>query len=54
MAPFTRDGLQLKQLLAQSILTPSCTLASISNEASIRALELLSELSARLRSKYTL
>jgi methionine synthase II (cobalamin-independent) len=54
MAPFTRDGLDFKQLLTQSILTPSCTLASLSNEASVRALELLSELSARMRSKYSL
>jgi methionine synthase II (cobalamin-independent) len=54
MAPFTRDGLPFKQLVAQSLLTPSCTLASLSAEASVRALELLSELSARVRSKYSL
>jgi len=54
MAMFTRDGLSIKQLVAQSLLTPSCTLASLSAEASIQALELLSELSARLRSKYSL
>jgi len=54
MAPFTRDGLSIKQLAAQSLLTPSCTLASVSPEASIRALELLSELSAKVRSKYAL
>jgi methionine synthase II (cobalamin-independent) len=53
MAPFTRDGLPFKQLVAQSLLTPSCTLASLSAEASVRALELLSELSARVRSKYS-
>ncbi len=54
MAPFTRDGLSVKQLAAQSLLTPSCTLASLSIEASVRALELLAELSAKVRSKYTL
>jgi len=54
MAPYTRDGLPIKQLVAQSLLTPSCTLASVSPEVSIRALELLSELSARVRSKYSL
>jgi len=54
MAPFTLDGLPFKQLVAQSLLTPSCTLASLSDEASVRALELLSELSARVRSKYSL
>jgi methionine synthase II (cobalamin-independent) len=53
MAPFTRDGLSVKQLAAQSLLTPSCTLASLSIEASVRALELLSELSARVRKKYS-
>jgi methionine synthase II (cobalamin-independent) len=54
MAPFTRDGLSIKKLAAQSLLTPSCTLASLSPEASIRALELLSGLSAGIRSKYSL
>jgi methionine synthase II (cobalamin-independent) len=54
MAPFTRDGLSVKQLVAQGLLTPSCTLASLSAEASVRALELLAELSARVRSKYSL
>jgi len=54
MAPFTRDGLPFKQLAAQSLLTPSCTLASLSAEASVRALELLAELSAKLRGKYGL
>ncbi len=54
MALFTRDGLPIKQLVAQSLLTPSCTLASLSAEASIHSLELLSELSARIRSKYSL
>jgi methionine synthase II (cobalamin-independent) len=53
MAPFTRDGLSVKQLVAQSLLTPSCTLASMSVEASVRALELLSQLSARVRAKYS-
>jgi methionine synthase II (cobalamin-independent) len=54
MAPFTRDGLPFKQLVAQSLLTPSCTLASVSAEAAVRALELLSELSAKIRGKYGL
>jgi methionine synthase II (cobalamin-independent) len=54
MAPFTRDGLPFKQLAAQSLLTPSCTLASVSPEAAVHALELLSELSAKLRGKYGL
>ena len=53
MAPFTREGIPFKQLIAQGILTPSCTLASMSAEAAIHALELLAELSARVRSKYS-
>jgi len=53
MAPFTQDSIPFKQLVAQSLLTPSCTLASVSSEAAIHALELLSELSAKIRSKYT-
>jgi len=52
MAPFTRNGLSFKQLLAQGLLTPSCTLASLdSPEASARALELLIELSEMMRTK---
>lgn len=54
MAQFTRDGLSIKQVVAQSLLTPSCTLASLSHEASIQALETLSGLSARFISKYSL
>ncbi len=53
MVPFTRDGIPIKQLVAQSLLTPSCTLASLSPEAAVHALELLSELSAKVRSKYS-
>jgi methionine synthase II (cobalamin-independent) len=52
MAPFTCDGFAFKQLLAQSILTPSCTLASLASpDASARALELLVELSRIMRAK---
>ena len=53
MAPFTREGVPFKQLIAQGLLTPSCTLASMSAEAAAHALELLAELSARMRSKYS-
>jgi methionine synthase II (cobalamin-independent) len=52
MLPFTRNGLPFPQLLAQSIVTPSCTLASLeSPDASARALELLVELSNMMRAK---
>jgi methionine synthase II (cobalamin-independent) len=52
MVPFTRNGFTFKQLVAQSLLTPSCTLASLeSPDASARALELLVELSQIMRAK---
>jgi methionine synthase II (cobalamin-independent) len=50
IAPFTRNGLPFKQLLRQSLLTPSCTLASLETpDASAHALELLAELSQKIR-----
>jgi methionine synthase II (cobalamin-independent) len=52
MIPFTRNGVSFKQLVAQSMITPSCTLASLeSPDASARALELLAELSKIMRAK---
>jgi len=54
MAPFTRNGIPFKQLIKQGLLTPSCGLASIASEdAAAQALELLTELSARIRKRYT-
>jgi methionine synthase II (cobalamin-independent) len=52
MAPFTRNGLLFKNLIAQGLLTPSCTLTSLSIDAAARALELLAELSAMIRKRY--
>jgi methionine synthase II (cobalamin-independent) len=49
MAPFTRNGVPFKQLLRQSLLTPSCTLASVDSEACAHALELLAKLSKTMR-----
>ncbi len=52
MLPFTRNGFSFEQLVAQSIITPSCTLASLeSPDASAHALELLAELSQIMRAK---
>jgi methionine synthase II (cobalamin-independent) len=52
MLPFTRNGVSFKQLVAQSLITPSCTLASLPTpDASAHALELLAELSKIMRSK---
>ncbi len=52
MAPFTRDGVRFKQIIAQGLITPSCTLASLSLEAANQALELTAKLSRDLRSRY--
>jgi hypothetical protein len=52
MLPFTRNGISFERLVAQSIITPSCTLASLeSPDASAHALELLAELSKVMGSK---
>jgi methionine synthase II (cobalamin-independent) len=52
MAPFTRNGVPFRQLIRQGLLTPSCGLSSLSEEAAGRALELLSELSTMIRKRY--
>jgi len=53
MAPFTRGGIPFKQLIRQGLLTPSCGLASLATEeAAAHALELLAELSAKIRKRY--
>ena len=53
MAPFTRKGIHFKQLLRQGLLTPSCGLGSIATEeAAAQVLELLAELSIKIRKRY--
>jgi len=52
MAPFTRNGTRFQDLLKQSLITPSCTLAFISEDAAERALNLLVELSTMIRKRY--
>ncbi|MDP2917547.1 MAG: methionine synthase [Dehalococcoidia bacterium] len=53
IAPFTRKGIPFRQLIKQGLLTPCCGLTRLRTpEASGRALELLAELSARIRSRY--
>jgi methionine synthase II (cobalamin-independent) len=52
MAPFTRDGVKFKQIIAQGLITPSCTLAGLSLEAANQTLELTAKLSHDLRSRY--
>jgi methionine synthase II (cobalamin-independent) len=51
IAPFTRGGLPYRDILAQSLITPSCGLANLPCEAAEKALGLLNELSARLRQR---
>lgn len=53
MAPFTRNGLRFKELVAHSLLTPGCSLASMSEEGSEKALELLTALSDEMKKKYS-
>jgi methionine synthase II (cobalamin-independent) len=53
MAPFTRRGIRFKQLIEQGLLTPSCGLGSMATEeAASRVLELLAELSTKIRKRY--
>lgn len=53
IAPFTKNGISFKQILRQSLLTPSCGLASLSPAAARQALELVAKLSHNLRKKYS-
>lgn len=52
MAPFTRNGVRFEQLVRQGLITPSCTLTTLSEEECGRALELLVELSETMRKRY--
>ena len=52
MAPFTRKGICFKQLIEQGLLTPCCTLTSLSSQAAGQALKLLGELSVKMRNRY--
>lgn len=52
IALLSRKGLDHRQLMAQSLLTPSCGLAGLSEEGAERAAEVLHELSLILRRKY--
>jgi methionine synthase II (cobalamin-independent) len=52
MAPFTRNGIPIRQLVAQGLLTPSCGLAGLSADGASQTLNLLAELSSRIRRSY--
>jgi methionine synthase II (cobalamin-independent) len=49
IAPFTRHGISFSSMKEQGILTPSCGLAGLSQDASEKVLELLVQLSERMR-----
>ncbi len=52
IAPFTRNGLSFRDILAHSLLTPSCTLIPLGEEGAEKALELLTGLSAEMKKRY--
>ncbi|MDH4292398.1 MAG: methionine synthase, partial [Dehalococcoidia bacterium] len=52
MAPFTRNGVKFKQIVAQGLITSSCGLEGLSPETANQALELTAKLSHDLRSRY--
>jgi len=53
MAPFTRQGIRFRDLVAQGLLTPSCGLGTLPTpDAAQMALELLTGLSDLMRRRY--
>ena len=52
IAGLDRKGIPFRQVLSQSLLTPSCGLGSISEEGAAWALELLAGVSKELRKRY--
>ena len=52
MAPFTRNGLSIKDIVKQSLLLPCCGLNALTEDGTEQALKLLTELSAEMRKKY--
>ena len=52
VAPFTRNGQSYRQILKQSLITPSCGLDGLSPEAAAQVLELLAKFSQQIRKRY--
>ena len=52
MAPFTRNAIPFKEIIKHSLLTPSCSLTSLTEDGAEQALKLLTDLSAEMRRKY--
>ena len=51
MALFTRQGVSMKKLVEQSLLTPACGLPTVTEDAAERALQLLAELSGVMKKR---
>ncbi|MCX7911438.1 MAG: methionine synthase [Dehalococcoidales bacterium] len=52
IAPFTRNGIRFRDIVQQSLLTPSCSLIPLGEEGAERALEMLTGLSQEFRKRY--
>ncbi len=52
MAPFTRNGLSIKDIVKHSLLLPCCGLNALTEDGTEQALKLLTGLSAEMRKKY--
>jgi hypothetical protein len=52
LSHLTRDGLSIRQVVRQSLVTPSCALLSLTHDGVEYTYNLLSELSSRARTKY--
>jgi len=52
LAPLTREGIPIRDLVRQSIITPTCGLASLSHDAVEHVFTLLNSVSDRIRRKY--
>ena len=52
IVPFTKEGTPFRQLVEQSLITPSCGLASLSPAAAEQALAYLGELSGTVRKRH--
>jgi hypothetical protein len=52
MAPFTRNGMSIKDIIKHSLLLPCCGLNALTEDGTEQALKLLTDLSKEMRKKY--
>jgi methionine synthase II (cobalamin-independent) len=52
MAPFTHNGLSIKDVCKQSLILPTCGLNALTEDGTEQALKFLTELSTEMRKKY--